>query len=194
MTEPMSDERFAKIKEAFARRQRCFVPDPKLTYELFRELQRLRAERESSWDREQLGQLVRMAWVEWAKEQDNPKPSWLVPWEELPESDKEADRRIGEFIASKSVNPEMLKLEAENAEYKAIVEKLPVTADGVVIEPGNVTFCSMGRDEHRSFPHSWDMRDCFGHTLAEHSKHSDEVHYSTREVAEAAQQQESSHE
>jgi hypothetical protein len=42
-----------------------------------------------------LGALVRHVWVEWAKEQPNPKASWLVPWEELPESDREIDRRIG---------------------------------------------------------------------------------------------------
>lgn len=50
-------------------------------------------------DRETLGRVVRDAWVEWAKEQPNPKPSWLVPWSELNETDKEADRRIGEAVA-----------------------------------------------------------------------------------------------
>ncbi len=39
--------------------------------------------------------MVRHVWVEWAKEQPNPKPSWLVPWEHLLESDREVDRRIG---------------------------------------------------------------------------------------------------
>lgn len=49
-------------------------------------------------DRESLGQMVRRAWVEWAGEQENPKPSWLVPWERLPEPDREVDRRIGETL------------------------------------------------------------------------------------------------
>lgn len=49
--------------------------------------------------RESLGRLVRELWIEWAKEQPAPKPSWLVPWEGLSEPDREVDRRIGEGIA-----------------------------------------------------------------------------------------------
>lgn len=49
--------------------------------------------------REILGMMVRVAWVNWAKEQPNPKPSWLVPWAELSEDMKEADRRIGDNFA-----------------------------------------------------------------------------------------------
>lgn len=48
--------------------------------------------------RERLGRRVREVWITWAKEQPNPKPSWLTPWEELPEPDKEVDRRIGTAI------------------------------------------------------------------------------------------------
>lgn len=51
-------------------------------------------------DRETLGRIVRLAWVEWAREQPSPKPSWLKPWEELSETGREADRRIGEFTAN----------------------------------------------------------------------------------------------
>ena len=50
--------------------------------------------------RETLGKLVRQVWIEWAKEQPNPKASWLVPWERLSESDREVDRRIGENVAA----------------------------------------------------------------------------------------------
>jgi hypothetical protein len=50
-------------------------------------------------DRDTLGHLVREAWVRWALTQPNPKPSWLVPYDELSEPDKEADRQIGEAIA-----------------------------------------------------------------------------------------------
>lgn len=46
-----------------------------------------------------LGRLVRSVWIEWAKEQPNPKPSWLVPWEELPPEQQEVDRRIGLKVA-----------------------------------------------------------------------------------------------
>jgi hypothetical protein len=48
--------------------------------------------------REQLGRLVREQWVRWALEHPEPKPSWLLPYEQLSESDKEADRRIGEGL------------------------------------------------------------------------------------------------
>jgi hypothetical protein len=51
-------------------------------------------------DYEMLGQAVREEWVKWAKEQPNPKPSWLVPWEGLSEADREVDRRIGRRLAN----------------------------------------------------------------------------------------------
>lgn len=50
-------------------------------------------------DRDTLGRMVREAWVRWALTQPNPKPSWLLPYSELSETDKEADRQIGEAIA-----------------------------------------------------------------------------------------------
>lgn len=50
-------------------------------------------------DREHLGEIVRNAWINWAQVQPNCKPSWLVPWENLSEAEKEADRRIGEAVA-----------------------------------------------------------------------------------------------
>lgn len=50
-------------------------------------------------DRDTLGRMVREAWVRWALTQPNPKPSWLLPYSELSEPDKEADRQIGEAIA-----------------------------------------------------------------------------------------------
>jgi hypothetical protein len=48
--------------------------------------------------RDDLGQRVRELWVAWARTQPAPKPSWLVPYDELSEPDKEADRQIGEGI------------------------------------------------------------------------------------------------
>jgi NTP pyrophosphatase (non-canonical NTP hydrolase) len=49
-------------------------------------------------DRDYGGRLVREAWVRWAKTQPSPKASWLVPYEELSEPDKEADRQIAEAL------------------------------------------------------------------------------------------------
>lgn len=51
------------------------------------------------FNREDAGRMVREAWVRWAETQPNPKPSWLVPYHELSEADKEADRQIGETVA-----------------------------------------------------------------------------------------------
>lgn len=48
--------------------------------------------------REVLGARVRRIWIYWAEKQPNPKPSWLVPWSELPEPDREVDRLIGEEL------------------------------------------------------------------------------------------------
>ncbi len=45
--------------------------------------------------RDDRGRRVREVWVAWAERQPNPKPSWLVPYDELTEADKEADRCIG---------------------------------------------------------------------------------------------------
>jgi hypothetical protein len=51
------------------------------------------------------GRLVREAWVRWALTQPDPKPSWLVPYEELSEPDKEADRQIAEALWSVRAPP-----------------------------------------------------------------------------------------
>jgi hypothetical protein len=56
-------------------------------------------------DREFLGRVVRMEWEAWAREQPNQKPSWLTPWDQLTEPEREVDRRIGERIFSLSYVP-----------------------------------------------------------------------------------------
>jgi hypothetical protein len=48
--------------------------------------------------RDNLGRRARDVWVRWASQQDNPKPSWLVSWEQLSESEREVDRQIGESL------------------------------------------------------------------------------------------------
>lgn len=55
-------------------------------------------------DAEQLGQIVRDTWVKWAAEQPDPKPSWLTPWSELDDGQREVDMRIGEAIADAERN------------------------------------------------------------------------------------------
>ena len=58
--------------------------------------------------RERLGRAVREEWVRWAKEQENSKPSWLIPWETLPEDQREVDCRI-----AKAVRAELAKIKEE---------------------------------------------------------------------------------
>lgn len=53
---------------------------------------------ENDRERDRLGAIVREVWIAWAKEQPTPKPSWLVPYKQLSEPDKEVDRRIGERL------------------------------------------------------------------------------------------------
>jgi hypothetical protein len=63
------------------------------------QLANLNGSRPLPYDRDTIGRFVREAWVRWAETQPNPKPSWLVPYDELSEADKEADRQIGEAVA-----------------------------------------------------------------------------------------------
>jgi hypothetical protein len=63
--------------------------------EAIRVLKSAPASRGEVMSRDDLGRLVREAWVRWALTQPSPKPSWLVPYDELSEPDKEADRQIG---------------------------------------------------------------------------------------------------
>ena len=56
-------------------------------------------------DRDYGGRLVREAWVRWALTQPSPKPTWLVPYDELSEPDKEADRQIAEALWSAQAAP-----------------------------------------------------------------------------------------
>jgi hypothetical protein len=51
-------------------------------------------------DREAVGRIVRATWIAWAQEQANPKPSWLLPWEELSEEMREVDCRIGDAVCA----------------------------------------------------------------------------------------------
>jgi hypothetical protein len=39
--------------------------------------------------------MVRDTWVAWAREQPDPKPSWLVPWDDLDDGQRAVDVMIG---------------------------------------------------------------------------------------------------
>ena len=51
-------------------------------------------------DRDALGEQVRIAWVNWAKQQAAPKPSWLADWDDLDDGQREVDMRIGATVAA----------------------------------------------------------------------------------------------
>ena len=78
----------------------------------------LNGNRTLPFDRDVLGRMVREAWVRWAEAQPEPKPSWLVPYAELEEVDKEADRQIGESIARWT-------LAGDAARFSMIAEHMP---------------------------------------------------------------------
>ena len=77
------------------------------------EVERLKKAFVNGGDPDFLGAIVRMAWVEWARRQENPKASWLISWADLDEVQKQADREIGMAVAKVCVNPELIKVEAE---------------------------------------------------------------------------------
>ena len=73
--------------------------------------------------RDWLGSIVREVWDAWARQQPNPKPSWLTPWAKLSEPDKEVDRQIGETLfklgAEAADSPRVVRLQAEVARLRA---------------------------------------------------------------------------
>jgi len=71
-------------------------------------------------DRESLGRLVRETWVEWAREQPNPKPGWLTGWDDLDEGQREVDMRIGEAVAA--AERDRLYAELGNDHYAIFTE------------------------------------------------------------------------
>jgi hypothetical protein len=66
-----------------------------------------------------LGRLVREVWLKWAREQPSPKASWLLPWEELSEADRDVDRRIGR------------RLFQAGAGFALVVQRCPVHREPV---------------------------------------------------------------
>jgi hypothetical protein len=89
-------------------------------------------------DRETWGRLVRDLRLAWASEQDDPEPSWLLPWDELDDGQREADGRIGTFIAGLAREHERAAIialaEKRGAVYPAVRENLATEAELVVAE------------------------------------------------------------
>lgn len=101
--------------------------------------------------REILGKVVRQVWIEWANEQPNAKPSWLLPWEELSEPEREVDRRIGETIASLISEPmetALATLTRERDEAKQEADRL--RAEMVETYPGSYAGQTIAAFRHRT--------------------------------------------
>lgn len=79
----------------------CFNPRPPVWSEFMKDLLgKLQPAPLDAYYRDELGKAVRAIWIKWAREQPSPKESWLRPWDQLPEPEKEVDRRIGEQLST----------------------------------------------------------------------------------------------
>jgi len=81
-------------------------------------------------DRNDLGRNVRDVWVAWASRQLNPKPSWLVQWDGLDESDREVDRQIGEALYARGA-ADIAARDSEIAELTQQVSRLTEALRGI---------------------------------------------------------------
>jgi hypothetical protein len=84
-----------------------------------RKVEALNGARPLPLDRDTLGRMVREAWVRWAQTQPTPKPSWLLPYDELAEPDKEADRQIGEAVARWTLIADAARFAASGIEARS---------------------------------------------------------------------------
>jgi hypothetical protein len=84
--------------------------------------------------RELVGRLVRQVWIEWASEQDDPKPSWLLPWEDLDDGQREVDMRIGEKLYQAGGDALTRKIkrlrDAEDRQFQADMDLLDYALRG----------------------------------------------------------------
>lgn len=90
--------------------------------------------------REQLGRLVRQTWVQWASKQPDPKPSWLLPWDELEGSQREADMRIGEAVAAAERDRLLAALREFLPQYVGLVIRFRTPDGNPVYASGPVAF------------------------------------------------------
>ena len=77
--------------------------------------------------REPLGRIVRETWVAWALEQPDVEdhPSWVKPYGELAERDKEVDMRIGSAVAARAVSDAKLEAAAIRKQLVAFSIHMP---------------------------------------------------------------------
>ena len=106
------------------------------------------------FERDELGRMVREAWVRWALTRPQPKPSWLVPYADLAEPDKEADRQIGEAIARWALIGDAVRnstLEADALRYRYLRERHSYSYGQDYVEPSPAE-CGIQWDWQQSKP------------------------------------------
>lgn len=91
-------------------------------------------------DRESLGRIVRETWVNWALEQPDvaDHASWIVPWDKLPERDREVDMRIGSAVAAQAVVDAGVRNDKRDAQLFALRSHLPAVLDALRFTVANV--------------------------------------------------------
>ena len=86
--------------------------------------------------REAVGALVRQIWVEWAREQPDPKPSWLLSWEQLDAGQREVDMRIGTALftaGQRATTTARVELDVLRAELVRVLALKPGVPDSVIV-------------------------------------------------------------
>lgn len=149
------------------------------------------------FDRDVLGRMVREAWVRWAQTQPNPKPSWLVPYDELAEPDKEADRQIGEAIARWTLIGDAARqpeAQAAPAEVLEMAQQLATAWREVAKPPLDVRFARalLASDaaltaERERADRAEQERDISDNALKHHLRASATAHHNLAARAEAAE-------
>jgi hypothetical protein len=87
---------------------------------------------------EQLGRIVRAAWVTWAREQPSPKDSWLIPWEQMDAGQREVDIRIGQAVAAQAAYNERARIRSLLPYNVNCCEGFPAAVADMIGEHGDL--------------------------------------------------------
>ncbi len=105
-----------------------------------------------AWRVELWAEQIRVAWVDWARTQPNPKPSWLVPWAELDAQSKDADRAIARRLLALYALPLPACATGDDAAHGEMVKRCPTCdLDDPALHPCDAGGCAhpCADDYHR---------------------------------------------
>ncbi len=91
-------------------------------------------------DREPYGRIVRETWVGWAKEQDEPKASWLLSWEDLDDGQRKVDKRIGSAVAARADADAKLDADRMRVRLFALGAHMPAILDALRVAAADTEF------------------------------------------------------